>query len=444
MLQLEQNENHSPEVSRLMSFIQKSPTAWHAAEEIAQALKQKNFIELKAAEEWQLANGQGYFIQHSDGALLAFYTPLNNKINDTSDDSKEDTIDIPAAHWVGSHLDSPAFKLKPHAAQVREDMLFLDCEVYGGPILHSWLDRDLLIAGRLVVQKEDGTIRQQLFQNDMLVRIPQLAIHLNREVNEGQKLNSQTQLLPLLGLDSHFPFGTYLDSYVDSSEKILDSDLFLCSAEAPALCGTSKEMLAAPRLDDLAMAHASLEAFLRSGPAENRINGAVFFNHEEIGSATASGAAGHWFVNTWGRIVNNLSNNSDAALERSVSQSLFVSADMAHAYHPGWPDLHDAAHKVRLNKGPVIKYNAKHRYATNAASAAHLRALAQKKGIELQEFVSANHLPCGSTIGPAINSLCGVSTVDIGNPMLAMHSIRETTGNDDHLAMLKLLEAFWE
>ncbi|MCA9322290.1 MAG: M18 family aminopeptidase, partial [Planctomycetes bacterium] len=318
----------------------------------------------------------------------------------------------------------------------------LGVEVYGGVLLSTWMDRDLGLSGRLIVRDGQGT-RSQLVRVDRpLARIPQLAIHLDREVNEkGLILNRQTHLAPLIGLEDSASLLSWLsqETGVGDPAGILGFDLMLHVLEAPSVSGLAGEFIHAPRLDNLASCHAGLEAFLaeidQARPGTRLVS---FHDHEEVGSTSSQGAAGSFLGDVLERIVASRGGGVQD-WQRARSRSLLVSADMAHAVHPNYADRHEPRHLPRMGQGPVIKINANMRYATDGESTARFVRFCEDAEVPYQKFVMRSDLGCGSTIGPLISSRIGIQTVDVGNPMLSMHSCREMAGSADHELMIRAL-----
>jgi len=325
-------------------------------------------------------------------------------------------------------------------------------EPYGGVLLHTWLDRDLSLAGRVTVQTRAGVETLLLDFGRPLLRIPNLAIHLHREITqEGLKLNPQQHLAPLLGLEgtpdlrdlvaielraqgiSEFP-----------AEKVLAFDLMAYDTQPSGVSGARGEFIHAPRLDNLASCHAGLTALLASG--DDRLQRftrvVVLYDHEEVGSRSAQGAGGTLLADALERVVTGFKGGEPQGLPRALASSMLISADMAHAVHPNYADKHESGHKPVIGKGPVIKVNANQAYATDAASSGFFAALCAESDVEPQYFVSRSDLACGSTIGPITAARVGVRTVDVGNPMLSMHSCREMAGTADVAPMIGVLTAF--
>lgn len=416
-------------IEDFFTLLHKSPTPWHAVDYIKKVLLLEGFSELSEAEKWELEPGKGYFLI-KEGSLCAFLTPMDK---------------MTKAHLIASHTDSPGFKLKPNPEYRRDNMTLLASEVYGAPLLTSWFNRDLGIAGRVFFANSENKIGHALINiDDRPVTIPQLAIHLDREANEkGPFFNKQDHFSALAALDfdqeKSYLLTLLHERIQDPFEYILSHDLFLYPLEKPQLL--SSDMIAAYRLDSLASVHAGLSALKTSKPHPSHLNMTIFWNHEEIGSATSQGAGSPFLLNMLERICLAQGVLREEFLQL-LSQSLCLSVDLAHAVNPNYADKHDSRHMPYLNKGPVIKYNAQQRYASDASSSAYIIHLCEKFVIPYQFFSSRNDMPCGSTIGPISASQTGIPTVDIGSPQLSMHSCRELMAVQDHLEMCRLLSAF--
>lgn len=426
-----------PAIDDLIDYLASSPTPFHAVESARSRLERGGFRRLSLRQSFDdLAPGR-YFVDEGHTNLFAFVVP---KI-------------VKGFRLVGAHTDSPNLRLKPKPAYTKEGYLQLGVEVYGGALLNSWLDRDLSVAGRIVVRDGDG-VRSVLVRVDrVLARIPQLAIHLDRDVNEkGVQLNRQEHLPPVVGLAGDGAEGVLelvrREAGVDK-DLVLAEDLMLFDTLRPALGGAREEFLFSARLDNLAMCHASVSALLDAIErepgaidAEGLVPIAALFDHEEIGSESVNGA----HSGALPRLLERISRGrgaSDDDHARTLAASLCVSADMAHAIHPNYPDRHEARHRPVLNGGPVIKVNAQQRYATSAVTAALFAELGRKVDAPIQHYAHRTDLPCGSTIGPIASTLLGIRTVDVGNPMLSMHSCREMAGTKDPETMTRVLAAFY-
>ncbi len=410
----------------LLSFLQASPTPFHAVAEAAVRLGAAGFRRLVEADPWAELPGGGYYVTTADTNLIAFVLP--------DDRSRRQAFQI-----VGAHTDSPNLRLKPNAGYAAEGYAQVGVEVYGGALLNSWLDRDLGLAGRVLVRDGDGAIASRLVTIDRpLLRVPQLAIHLDREVNDkGLVLNRQDHLAPILGLGDTPDLLILVGGAAGiDPAHIVGSELMLFDLTAPALGGAANEFIFSARLDNLAMCHAAVTALARV-KAPTAISVIALFDHEEVGSASAAGAGSAVLP----RILERLAGDRTTFL-RACAASTCISADMAHAVHPNYPGRHEARHKPQLNGGPVIKTNAQQRYATTATTAAMFAALCRDEDVPVQHYVARTDLPCGSTIGPITSTLLGIATVDVGNPMLSMHSAREMAGSRDPALMTRVLARY--
>lgn len=421
------------EIPGLIRLLDASPTAFHAADHIANQLKTAGFEELDEKETWRLDAGQNYFVRRNLATLFAFRTP--QRMTERS-----------AIRLISAHTDSPALRLKPNSSVFRDGMHLLDVEVYGSPLLNSWLDRDLGYAGLVIYRRRgEAGLHTRLIRSSNILRIPQLAVHLDREVNkQGLKLNPQHHLMPILGIgggDTPFPY--LLESYLDNGDELVDYDLQLFDTQAASFAGLDKEFLLSGRIDNLAMAHAGIRALLDAPGHTEDVQGVFLFHNEECGSQSLQGAESDFARNCLQRIGWAFKISGDAQLAW-FARSFGISADMAHAVHPLYEDRHDPVHRPRLNGGPVIKSNAQRRYATEAITSARFREYCRLAGIVPQVYSCHNDIPCGSTVGPGLSARLGIPTVDVGNPMLSMHSIREMAGSSDHDAMIKVLKTSFQ
>lgn len=346
---------------------------------------------------------------------------------------------------LGAHSDSPNLRLKPVPDLSSVGYRQLSVEIYGGVLLSTWLDRDLSVAGRVVFA--DG--HAQLIDLERVVcRVPNLAIHLNRDVNSaGLVLNAQTHLVPVLGLESES--GGFNELLAEGlartassgarAEDVLGFDLCLYDTQRAAFAGNKREFLFGSRLDNLASCHAALCALLGAAPDPEATRVVAIYDHEEVGSQSASGARSLFLSDLLERLARAYSPKDDSALARALSRSLLVSADMAHGVHPNYPDKHDKQHRPMLGEGPVIKVNVNQSYASDGPAIAAFRAACRAVDVAPQYFSSRNDSPCGSTIGPISAARLGLRTVDVGNPMLSMHSCREMAASRDVAPMIRVL-----
>jgi aspartyl aminopeptidase len=426
-------------VADLLAFIDRSPSPYHAVQESRRRLASAGFRELSEAETWELSSGDARVVVRGDGSLLAFQIGS----------------DVPAAagfQIIGAHTDSPNLRLKPQADVRAHGYQQLGVEVYGGALLHTWLDRDLSLAGRVVLASPGGPRSELVDFARPLLRIPSLAIHLQRELrSEGLKLNEQLHLAPLVGLDGVPELRELIASELRArghasarADDVLAFDLMTSDAQPAAVGGARGEFVFAPRLDNLASCHAAVTALAHASrnPLPAFTRAIVLYDHEEVGSRTAEGAAGNLLSGGLERIAAAVKGGEPQGLARALARSFLISADMAHAVHPNYADKHEAAHRPLLGRGPVIKRNANASYASDATTAARFAALCAECGISPQHYVVRSDLPCGSTIGPISAARVGIPCVDVGNPMLAMHACRETAASADVEPMTRVLERF--
>ena len=412
----------------LGAFVSASPSSFHAAREGARRLAAAGFTGLDETRGWPAGPGK-YFVVR-DGALIAWITP------GTAGPATGFSI-------LGTHTDSPSFKLKPRPTTGRLGWLQAGVEVYGGPLLNSWLDRELQLAGRMVTL--DG--EERLVETGPLLRFPQLAIHLDRAVNEGLKLDKQQQMNPVWGLGD--PSAADLVGLLAAkaglpADQIGGYDIVAADTQEPRVFGARDEFFASGRLDNLSSVHAGLTALIAAADAKTDGSIAVLaaFDHEEVGSASRSGAAGPFLEDVLNRITDSLG-GSPVDRQRAFAASFCISADAGHAVHPNYAERHDPANQPVLNGGPLLKINANQRYTTDAPGAARWAALCARAEIPYQEFVSHNSVPCGSTIGPLTATRLGIRTVDVGIPLLSMHSAREMAGVQDPFRLAAVSEVFF-
>jgi aspartyl aminopeptidase len=425
----------------LGDYVSASPSSFHAAHEGARRLSESGFTGLDEAQPWEAGAGKFYVIR--DGALIVWITP-------------ESAGPTTGFNILGAHTDSPSFKLKPKPTTGRLGWLQAGVEVYGGPLLNSWLDRELQLAGRLVML--DGT--QHLTATGPLLRFPQLAIHLDRAVNEGLTLDKQQHMNPVFGLGDagDADLLALLAERVSGSGTEVDPaliggyDVVVADTQLPAVFGAKGEFFASGRLDNLSATHAGITALIAHADASDGgpqasdgtapIAVLAAFDHEEIGSASRSGACGPVLEDILTRISDGLG-ASVSQRRQAFSASFCLSADAGHAVHPNYAERHDPVNRPVLNGGPLLKINANQRYATDAAGAAFWVRLCGEAGVPFQEFVSNNAIPCGSTIGPLTATRLGIRTVDVGVPLLSMHSARELCGVEDPHRLARVTELFF-
>ena len=419
-------------LQRLLDFLHRSPTPWHATANMAARLEEAGFRRLDEREAWALTPGERVYVTRNDSSIIALQLPEGR---------------LEALRMIGAHTDSPGLRLKPNAAQTGAGWLQLGVEVYGGALLAPWFDRDLGLAGRVHVRHPDGCLEGRLLHVDRPVAIiPSLAIHLDREANNGRALNAQTEMAPVLLQGGELgDFEKLLKAWIAEQHgladvELLDFELGFHDMQPPARVGINGELIASARLDNLLSCFIGLEALLASDGRQGAL--LVANDHEEVGSASACGAQGPFLGDVLRRVSEQLGDGSEEGFIRLIQASRMISCDNAHALHPNFQDKHDAAHGPALNGGPVIKVNASQRYATNSATAALFRDLCREAEVPVQSFVTRADMGCGSTIGPITATELGVPTLDVGVPQWAMHSVRETAGSQDVAYLTRVLAVF--
>jgi aspartyl aminopeptidase len=415
----------------LCRFIDASPSPFHACAEVARALERASFHRLGELDAWNQTSGRFYVVR--GGSLVAWALPEG----------------LPA--WspfriVGAHTDSPNLRVKPRPDTGRAGCAQLGVEVYGNALLNSWLDRDLGLSGRVFVRGERGP-EARLFQiGRPVLRVPQLAIHLNREIaSEGLHLNAQLHLAPLLGLEDGRGFRELVGEELGvEPDAILSWDAMCHDVNPATLLGAAEEFVSAPRLDNLCSCFCALRALLarleRPAPPR-RIPAIALFDHEEVGSTSSRGAQSPLLRDLLERTVL-MRGGTREDYHRAVADSVCVSADMAHATHPNYPEKHEPEHWIRMNGGPVIKVNTNQRYASEGETEAAFQTACEQADVPVQRYVHRTDLVCGTTIGPLTAAGLGLRTVDVGNPQLAMHSSRELCGSRDPELLVRALTAF--
>ncbi len=417
----------------LIRFIDASPTPYHAIAEVVQRLSAAGFSQIDERDHWKVSPGDKRYIVKSGGSIVAF--EAGNR--------------APAESGfliLGAHTDSPNFRVKPQPDISSVGYRQIGVEVYGGVLLTTWMDRDLSIAGR--VSLVDGKSHLVSFET-AVCRIPNLAIHLNRGVNKnGLVLNAETQMRPILAMEMDTSDKNFVARIAAKLEgqgvkatpnDIAAYDLCLFDTQGGAVGGADAEYLHSARLDNLASCHASVEALLGAGDTRDATRIVVLYDHEEVGSRSDSGAQSRFLLSVLERVAASYG-TGDQAVARALARSMLVSADMAHAVHPNYADKHDGQHQPKISHGPVLKINASQSYATDGPAAAVFEAACQAESVKPQRFVSRSDMPCGSTIGPISAARTGIRTVDVGNPMLSMHSCRETSGTRDVDPMIRVMK----
>ena len=417
-------------ISELKEYLFSSPTPFHAISSAIHLLERNGFVRLHEEEIWQPLPSGKYVVTRDDSSLIAFI--------------KQAETSATALHMVGAHTDSPGLKIKPKPLQHNQNYLQFGVEVYGGALLNPWFDRELSLAGRICWQDRENTLRSTLVNcKHPIAIIPSLAIHLDREANKKHAINTQKNLVPILGLtdDNTVDIHTILQKLLYKEHpdldlpEIIDHDLFFYDAAPPLLTGLDQEFITGARLDNLLSCFAAVQALVLADSAENCM--IILNDHEEVGSLSTTGARGPFLRDILARLFPD-----EQCRQAVLRQSLLISADNAHAVHPNFSDKHDAEHQPLMGQGPAIKFNANQRYATSAATAARFRQLCNQAAVPVQEFVMRNDMACGSTTGPLTAAEIGVDTVDIGIPTLAMHSIRETAACSDCWFLFRALHTF--
>jgi aspartyl aminopeptidase len=419
----------------LIAYIDRSVTPYHAVKETARRLEQAGYVRLSERDPWSLERGFRGFVARNGSSIAAFEVGRRSPA-------------IAGFKMIGAHTDSPNLKLKPRAALTKQGYRQVGLEVYGSPIYATWLDRDLSVAGRISVKEGSGVRTHLVDLEQAVLRIANLAIHLNREVNqEGLKLNAQNHLPAIWGLEADASEDALLKKIAEKAgldaASILEHDLSLYDTQKGTLAGLDGCFVQTARLDNLASCHAALGALLDAGgtPADaTRL--VVLFDHEEVGSRSAQGAAGPFLRTILERILEAHPETAPQGFPRAAAASFLVSSDMAHAVHPNYADRHEPNHAPVVGRGPAIKVNANQSYASDAESAAVFHALCREAGFQPQSFTNRTDLGCGGTIGPISAAQLGIKTVDVGNPMLSMHSAREMAGTSDVELMHSALALF--
>lgn len=424
-------------IQDLLRFLQQSPTPFHAVANMATMLDAAGFTRLDEADHWQLEKQSSYYVLRNDSAIVAFKTGGQKLIES-------------GIRLAGTHTDSPCLKIKPSPEITQQGYLQLGVEVYGGALLHPWFDRDLSIAGRVDFQNADESLGSCLINlQEPVAFIPSLAIHLDKTVHEGRALNQQTELPPILlqaESEEEFSLDQFLLQHItalsgcESASKLLSHELLLYDCQPPALVGLRQQFVASARLDNLLSCFLACRALIES--KDSHCSFLVCNDHEEVGSASTSGAQGTFLKAVMERLVSSQQDAADA-MERVIHQSVLLSIDNAHGVHPNYVDKHDDQHRPLLNAGPVIKVNANQRYASNSQSIALFKSICDRLKVNYQSFVMRSDMGCGSTIGPITATEIGLTTLDIGIASFGMHSIRELAGADDPAALYNVVTAYF-
>lgn len=424
----------------LMKFIDKSPSVYHAIKNAGEFLEAKGFVHLKREDTFELKPQGRYFVTNNGSALIAWQMPKSG--------NAENGFRI-----VGSHSDSPTFRIKPNPEiKVNNHYLKLNTEGYGGVILSTWFDRPLSAAGRAIIKTGDllkPEVKLINFDKNLLT-IPSLAIHMNREINDGYKFNKQKDTLPLIALinekleEKGFLMNLIAEEAGVTVDKILDFDLYLYDRQPGCFIGANDEFFSVGRIDNLGMACASIDALGDALPS-NFVQVAAIFDNEEVGSRTAQGAGSPFLHDTLQRIIVSTSKgNAFEELQKALAKSFLISADQAHALHPNYTEKNDITNFPLMNKGPAIKVAASMSYTTDGISAAIFRDICARAKVPCQNFVNRSDMAGGSTIGPISVSNLNIKSVDIGNPILGMHSVRELGGTEDQEYITKAFAEFYK
>ncbi len=418
----------------LRAFVDASPSPFHAVAEMVRRLSAGGFTELTERDHWTLAPGDAHYVVRDGGSVIAF---------------RVGSAPLPDAgiRLVGTHTDSPTFKVRPRYDVRRGAYRLVGVEPYGGLLAHTWLDRELTVAGRLAVRGPGGEVETRLVRlPGGPIRLPSLAIHLDRAVREGLKLDPQTQLVPVWGSDSAVD-ASLLELLSQAAgvqeDEVLGHDLVLADTQPCAATGIDGSWVAAPRLDNLGSCHSAMLALLAAAPAAHT-QLVVANDHEEVGSGSMEGARGSFLEDVVGRLVAATGGTDPQDLPVTIARSHLVSADMAHAQHPTQGERHEPSHAPVLGGGPVLKLNANQSYATDARSGGWFTARCADVEVPVQHFLTRADLPCGSTIGPLTAMRLGISTVDVGAPLLGMHSCRELGSAVDVPLMVRAMTSCFE
>jgi aspartyl aminopeptidase len=421
----------------LFSFLDTSPTPYHVVQTQKKILESNGFECLLESKIWSLKLGGRYYVTRNDSSLIAFIYGQDELLNT-------------GIRIFGAHTDSPCLKVKPNAVIVTQSYLQIGVEVYGGVLLNPWFDRDLSLAGKVVYQDEQKNIKSCLIDfKTPIASIPSLAIHLDREANKKRHINPQTDIPPVLMViendnnDDADRFQAILKQQVSKQynnvihiDKVIDFELSFYDTQKTAYVGLTEDFIASSRLDNLLSCFVGTQALLQADNQGTSL--LICSDHEEVGSASTSGAQGTFLKS----VLERLSHSSEE-LSCIIEKSMMVSADNAHAIHPNFVDKHDANHGPLINSGPVIKINANQRYASTCETSAIFKQLAENVQVPIQNFVVRTDMGCGSTIGPITATEIGIKTVDIGIPTLAMHSIRELCGNKDAWYLLLVIDNYF-
>ncbi|MFA9423715.1 MAG: M18 family aminopeptidase [Sedimentibacter sp.] len=416
---------------KLLSFIKKCPSVFHVVVAIKDELEKEGFEELVESKKWNVKKGKKYYVTRNSSSVIAF--KIGDNLNDYS------------FNIVASHSDSPTFKIKEnYKIESTKKYIQLNTEKYGGMIYSSWFDRPLSVAGRVVIKNKDRYETKLVNVERDLVLIPNVAIHMNKEVNSSMKYNEQVDLMPLYGIigDGGDDFMEVISHCMNTEkEDIISHDLFLYNRMEPSIWGSKDEFISSPKLDNLQCAFSTLKGFIK-GANSKSINVYCCFDNEEVGSQTKQGAASTFLEDVLKRLNDNLGKSNEEYL-CALASSFMVSADNAHAVHPNHPEISDPTNRVYMNEGLVIKHNANQKYTTDAVSSALFKGYCSKQNVPYQNFTNRSDLSGGSTLGNIASSKVSINTVDIGLAQLSMHSSYETAGIKDTYYLINVMEEFF-
>ncbi len=416
-------------INGLFDFIEKSPSQFHAIENERESFLKAGFIELSESKKWDIQLGKNYFVTRNGSSIIAFRMPQK---------------EYKSFMIMASHSDSPSFRIKEMPEMKEGHYIKLNTEKYGGMLMAPWFDRPLSIAGRVIIKEKNG-IKTKLVNFDRdLCMLPSLAIHMNREANDGYKYNAQKDMLPLISMDEDFSLKKLIsDTLAVKEEDILGSDLFLYNRDKGRIWGADDEFISCRRLDDLECSYLSMKGLINAKNSKSAVQIHATFDNEEVGSGTKQGADSTFLYDTMLRINKALGNDEEKLL-MAIADSFMLSADNAHALHPNYPEKSDPTNKIYMNEGVVVKFNANQKYMTDGVSMGIFAAICKKADVPFQTFVNRSDVAGGSTLGNISNAHVSINGVDIGLPQLAMHSPFETAGVKDAEYLLKIATNFYE
>lgn len=408
----------------LLGFLDASPTPFHATKNMSLMLENAGFKKLVEEEMWSLKEGEKYYVTRNDASVIAFTYPKNR-----------------AYTMIGSHTDSPNLKLKPNPVIKEHGVVKFGVEPYGGLLLNPWFDRDLSLAGKVAYLDTNNEIKEKLIDvKKSIAIIPSLAIHLDDKANKDRTINKQSDISPIMTTNEDFDFEEFIKwqlakNEIEDVKELYAWELSFYDTQKASFVGLRDDFIASSRLDNLLSCYVGLLSICSISADKPML--LIASDHEEVGSASTSGAAGSFLENTLKRMYPNYDEYINM-----IRTSILISADNAHAIHPNYPDKHDKNHSPYINKGVVIKVNSNQRYASNATTISRFMNVAKRAGEPYQQFVTRSDMGCGSTIGPITATRLGIETLDIGLPTFAMHSIRELAGTEDAYALYKILLHF--